>query len=369
MQWEKPSYSRKQIRRAGDLIAKDVDEPVRFAADFANAKVVFRHLQAQLIFNNWRAAHAYPLNTFQITLKARAARVDPEALTAQRLKRSPSIVAKLRRFEKMDLARMQDIGGCRAIVCDIPAVYALMQAFETGRARHILEGYDDYIAEPKEDGYRGVHLIYKYVGRGNGAVYNGLRIEVQLRTQIQHAWATAVETVGLFRREAIKSGEGNEQWREFFRVASDGFSILEHDDPAPTEAKAKIRDTLSDLASHLDVFSRLHHYSEALRLVEQSGDASQYLLELDLANDQLTVRGFGKQQRGKAQQEYAIAEQRLASTGDVVLVSVENVIALRKAFPNYFADTSLFIATLERVLNWDSTASRNWLKEWVDRLN
>jgi hypothetical protein len=36
---------------------------------------------------------------------------------------------------------------------------------------------------------------------------------------------------------------------------------------------------------------------------------------------------------------------------DVVLVSIDSISALKKAYPNYFADTVDFIATLHEVLN------------------
>ena len=358
MEWERPRFSRKQVRRAGDILAKELEPPFAWGDEGERIiqEAIFRESTARHVFNNWRSAHAYPLNTFQVTLRSRAHKVDPEALTAQRLKRAPSILAKLQRFEKMDLARMQDIGGCRAIVRDISSVYALMDAFESGRARHVLEDWDDYIEVPKDDGYRGVHLIYKYVGRGKSVAYNGLRIEVQLRTQIQHAWATAVETVGLFRREALKSGEGDVRWREFFRVASGVFSLLERGFEIDDENREIAQSRLFELVLELDVFNRLDGYKRALSLVEQGKEDSSYLLELDFQEDKLTVRGFAKNEREMAQAEYAIAEQRLATKGDVVLVSVENIMALRKAFPNYFADTTLFIVTLRKALNWGSTA-------------
>jgi ppGpp synthetase/RelA/SpoT-type nucleotidyltranferase len=44
----------------------------------------------------------------------------------------------------------------------------------------------DYAAEPKPDGYRAKHLV---------AVAGGLRVEIQLRTAGQHAWAELVESL------------------------------------------------------------------------------------------------------------------------------------------------------------------------------
>ncbi|MGO4703822.1 RelA/SpoT domain-containing protein [Dyella sp. 2RAB6] len=313
-------------------------------------------MAAHVVFDNWRSAHAYPLNTFQVTLRARAQRIDRNALTAQRLKRAPSIMAKLQRFAAMDLARMQDIGGCRAILQDVEAVYALRAAFNDSRARHVLESTDDYIVAPKDDGYRGIHLVYKYVGRGTKTAYNGLRIEVQLRTKIQHAWATAVETVGLFRREAIKAGEGDPRWREFFKIASNAFARLEEHDLHVTAEHQRLALQLQAQVDELEVLNRLAHYSEALRFVQeagQTGEASMYLLELDLDEDELSVRSFRDSERSRAQEAYAAAEERLGDRGDVVLVTVENVMALRKAYPNYFADTTLFLEVLEATLRWD----------------
>ncbi len=52
-------------------------------------------------------------------------------------------------------------------------------------------------------------------------------IEVQLRTRLQHNWATAVETVGIFTGEALKSSQGNEDWQDFFRLVSTWFAHKE----------------------------------------------------------------------------------------------------------------------------------------------
>ena len=82
------------------------------------------------VINNWRSSHAFPLNTLQIGLKERAQRVDADALIAQRIKRLSSIKAKLERFRSMDLARMQDIGGCRAVVHSVRAVDNLDAVFQ-----------------------------------------------------------------------------------------------------------------------------------------------------------------------------------------------------------------------------------------------
>lgn len=70
----------------------------------------------------------------------------------------------------------------------------------------------DYISEPKDDGYRAVHVIVKYDDR---------RIEVQLRTRIQHEWAFTVEGVTSRFGLDVKAGGGPPEVREWFAAVSE----------------------------------------------------------------------------------------------------------------------------------------------------
>jgi ppGpp synthetase/RelA/SpoT-type nucleotidyltranferase len=107
----------------------------------------------------------------------------------------------------MELARMQDIGGLRAVVSSLKKARDLEQNYRNSSFKHELVGQRDYIARPSPSGYRSVHLIYRY--RNDRAPdYNGLLIELQIGTRLQHAWATAVETMGTFLSYALKSSEG-----------------------------------------------------------------------------------------------------------------------------------------------------------------
>jgi ppGpp synthetase/RelA/SpoT-type nucleotidyltranferase len=54
----------------------------------------------------------------------------------------------------------------------------VVEYYETkSRMKHHLVGTDQYIVSPKPSGYRGVHLVYKYVSDKDQA-WNGLRIEL-----------------------------------------------------------------------------------------------------------------------------------------------------------------------------------------------
>ncbi len=42
-------------------------------------------------------------------------------------------------------------------------------------------------------------MVYKFISESpQFSQYNEMLIEIQLRTRLQHNWATAVETVGIF---------------------------------------------------------------------------------------------------------------------------------------------------------------------------
>lgn len=236
MAFAKPQYSRKEVNKAGHIIARPdtgVGAPTQ--------------LWAEEVLTNWRASHAYPINTFQSTLRDKLERIDPQALVAQRLKRRPSIIAKLQRFEKMELARMQDIGGLRAVVSTVPKVRALDSAYRAARFAHELHHSKNYIDDPKKDGYRGIHLIYRYRNE-KVSEYDGLSIELQLRTRAQHAWATAVETLGTFLGQALKSGVGQKEWRDFFSTAGAAFAMLEKTSPVPGFETMSAQDVYSELA-------------------------------------------------------------------------------------------------------------------------
>ncbi|MCF7790532.1 MAG: hypothetical protein K9M56_00915 [Victivallales bacterium] len=82
------------------------------------------------IVSNWRACHAYPINTFQSTLRQKVKVIDSNALVAQRLKRFISIIKKLGRSKGMQLSRMQDIGGLRAVLSNITKVRKLENVYK-----------------------------------------------------------------------------------------------------------------------------------------------------------------------------------------------------------------------------------------------
>lgn len=306
------------------------------------------------VVNNWRSSHSFPLNTFQIGLRNHTTQIDPEGLVAQRIKRLPAIIFKLNRFPTMTLTEMQDIGGCRAIVADIPRVKELRELLAQSRMKHALVREKDYITKPKDSGYRGIHLVYRYHS-DRKTTYNGLQIEVQLRSRPQHIWATAVETVGTLIRQSLKSSVGEEQWLRFFQVMSSFIALREKVPlvPGTPTTRDALVDELGRLADGLQVESRLIAYRSAIREYSHSIDGARwYLLEFYPGKDSV-VTGFKRSELDKAMRQYLETEKRLrdASPGsEVVLVSVDSLATLEAAYPSYFADTDEFLAILRKAL-------------------
>ncbi|MDX5299682.1 MAG: RelA/SpoT domain-containing protein, partial [Gammaproteobacteria bacterium] len=88
----------------------------------------------------------------------------------------------------------------------------------------------DYIKRPKSTGYRGIHDVYSYdVNSKNGDKYRGLLIEIQYRTLVQHAWATAVEVIGFITENQPKFQQGDQRYLECIPVCQpdSGQSVYE----------------------------------------------------------------------------------------------------------------------------------------------
>jgi len=336
-------FSNTQINRAGTILAK----PESFGSRDQD--------WAASVLANWRACHGYPINTFQATLRSKLKSEFDSSIVAQRLKRAPSIISKLQRFQGMQLARMQDIGGLRAVLRAVAQVRHLEKSYRVSSFAHTLTNSKNYIDEPKDDGYRGVHLIYRY--KSNAApAYDGLSLELQLRTSRQHAWATAVETMGTFLGQALKSGQGDDAWRAFFREASAALTHIEKTPPIPgfeNMDKAKVFAALVATERRLNVLEKLQGFAIAAeQITTERGQGAYHLIVLDSVNRRVAIRPYPVANLEQANVDYAEVEQRTrAGEGvDAVLVAAGPITALRKAYPNYFLDTQAFLKQMNVII-------------------
>lgn len=338
--WAKSEYSKNEVCRAGETLIKpmtDIDE----------------FIHAMDVLSNWRAAHAYPMHALLIFVRNKASKIDSSSIVVQRLKRTPSILDKLSRYAQMKLHRMQDIGGCRAIVKTVSDVEKLSDNLSKSRTRHKLHKIDNYIDKPKESGYRGVHLVYKY--NGDKESYKDYFVEVQLRSKIQHTWATAVEIVDTFTKQALKSSKGDKKWQDFFTYVSAELAKMEK---RPLGENARGIDTKSEvirLAEELNVINLLNAFTVSTdHIISNDHNKSDYfLLELKDGAKQIYITKFEAESLEIATQTYLDKEKQAKDNPDildVVLVSANSMRSLRSAYPNYFADSKGFIKNLTKII-------------------
>lgn len=342
-----PNESKEQINKAGLALIKNPGDKVALS-----------------IADRWRACHAYPINTFQATLRIKTKKFKGSVIVAQRLKRMPTIIDKLRRHP-MKLARMQDIGGVRAVLGSIKDVYKLASEYKD-KSRFGHELVDsltrDYIQNPRdEDGYRSLHLIYKYKGTNKKAnKYDGLLIELQIRTKLQHIWATAVETMGTFLGQALKSRLGDKEWQDFFALTSSAFAVSEGMPPIPKHRMMTRDDIYAGIAKaneELRVLEKIRSYTKVVKIIDKFGTSktgwSYYLVVLNSEDKTVQIKSYRRDAMERALKDYAKIEEKTLGGEKVeaVLVSAGGPIStLRQAYPNFFLDIKDFVDKIEAII-------------------
>lgn len=335
-----PQYKRSQVTRAGQRI---------LAGE--------RRLEDLVVLENWRACHAWVINTFQVNLRRRSRGTD--IVVGTRLKRRSTIINKLTRFPTMQLGRMHDIAGCRVIFPDIASLIAFRQDVHRARFAHKRKSVDEekwnYIEYPKADGYRGIHDVYEYASRSTAAdEWKGLLIEIQYRTLLQHSWSTAVEVAGLLTHNNPKFGQGAPEFIEFFAVASE---LLARNFEGMTSCYPD--ETLENLRA------RLIALEEQTRILQLFRRVNSKVVNIDFKMNNILVFPFVTKEIDENESDLQIIpyssvsaaidkynqlEKEREGEADIVLVRADNFDNLRITFRNYFADTTEFVQNLDSAL-------------------
>jgi len=373
MAWSAPRYSRTQVDAAAESV---IHPPSVF--DLDNVAAIYGEAGHALhVVNDWRAAHNWPLSSIRKTLENRAKRIDPLSVTVQRLKRLPSIQAKLRREQHrhLKLTQIEDIGGCRAVVATAMNAIALAGSYKARDLLSVLYRERNYVARPKPDGYRSIHFVYKYRSDSERyKAFNNLRIEIQIRSQPQHAWATALETVETFASIPLRATSGSmflrpqkyvTLWKRLFVLMSSVIADLEGLGPVPGTPSdmTELVDELGRLESELLAVNCLEAWTgavDSLPIISNNPEAHWFLLQLDPQRRWIKVDSFPEKNSMEAFEKYVSAEapERDAPSTNVVLVSADSLSALKRAYPNYWADTNMFVQILQGVIKGQYVKTR-----------
>lgn len=344
-------FSKNQVDKAGRAIRKGCSDSER--------------KDAILKIQNYRETHLYPLMLIKNHLVKAVKKVSKAGLVARRLKMLSTIIDKLERpsldgkkENAISLLRMQDIGGCRAIVSNFKQLQELHQKLKNSRSVHKIVKVDDYLT-PKDSGYSGIHLTYScFAGTEEDHEWKKTKIEVQLRTELQHAWATSLEIIDTLENIKLKtSSVGHPEWRRFFRIAG---MLVAHDEKfcmlLPEEI-APLQEELRSLERGLSVRRKLSGYNLAIKVSTDKKNLPKRALahqgmflvllkknDVDKPDDPsflVTLNAYSQREVDQAFSDLALSEEN----SDVVisvLVSAGDVRNLKKAYPNYFGSSRKF---------------------------
>ena len=332
-------YSRKSIDKAGRVIISSPTE-------------IFDYIDAVAKVDDWRKLHLPVIEKLASHISELLYKEGiPVAFSSQRLKRMTSIKEKLIRTPNMGLGGVQDIGGGRFVFEDMKSLLRAKACITKATFDHFSLDHDlyDYISVPKESGYRSIHFIYKYSNADSES--DGMRVELQIRTKLQHDWATAVETAELISHSSLKASQGDPAWLDFFKLVSAIFALKE-EQPIneayrnmteedycrifyETDKKYRFVDNLTALVGAVDLSEK------------ESFVGGYVLLVIDYEKKRISIRHFKQEETDLANEQYAQIEKSInRETEAVVLVAVADMKALREAYSSYFLDADEFLSEL-----------------------
>lgn len=357
-------YSKNNVKKAGKQL---IDEPT--------------NEQALEILSYWRSTHEKPLSyaVNYIEKLAKKHLGNGNYILAHRPKRTSSIINKLRRFNEngMQLSTMQDIAGCRLILKDMADLNRILKIL-TNSAK-VFSIRNDYIKEPKSDGYRSIHLVGNFTA-------NGIErpIELQIRTKVQHAWATAVEIVDLFTKQFLKHNQGEENWKKFFLHSSkmlgyfetcfrDNINVLTNKDYIidkntqiilQKNYSEDIKDSFEQVyyyAKTYNIHAQFKAFTDSLvrttDIINAQKCKNEYLLLhiFEIIDNKFQIEHiiFAKDKYYEAEEAYMKKEKDALNSNyeTVALISTSSIENIKEAYPNYFADSTSFSNFINLVVN------------------
>lgn len=358
-------FSKKDVVRAGIALTND---------NLINDEESFQKTMDVLTY--WRDSHVFPLNNAHQLLNKFVLKVDENAFIAKRLKRFDSIKKKLQRFEQMQLKNMQDIGGIRVVVTTLEQVNSIFNTLAQEVYFHNngqFIKFDNYIEKPKDDGYRSLHMVGKF----NTDDHDERKIEFQIRTKLQHSWATSLEIVDIFTGQNLKGNAGFANYQTFFKNISDQFQIMENlkgfkNNDKGTFLKEYLRDAITnrkninqclEITEFLDrkignnsIEQQLKYYCETAKKINHDLSSGKFangfvLIQLDTDTQKIDYYFFPKEKHSEASLKYSYYEKEFSKQKHLIvtLLSTDAMGGLKQAYPNYFADSEFFLAHVKYI--------------------
>ncbi|HZY80587.1 MAG TPA: hypothetical protein VFE50_13770 [Cyclobacteriaceae bacterium] len=325
-----------EINRIGDSIRLESSNP---------SETILASLQS------YRISHKEALSTIFNVLCKCSRTIEASAITTYRIKRIESIIRKLQRYPDMQLSRMWDIAGCRCIFSGNTQVYKLLKLIQQDASVKVKKIYN-YIEMPQEEGYRSLHLFLEIPG-------SNVTIEVQIRNQIDHNWATLVEITDLLFNVRLKEYADNSQLLMFHRLLADKPNLS-------FEKKQIIIDTIKtfDYIQKLsNVFSK-NYIQVRKRWLEIEGSGVKYFLIEAKADEVPRIHAFKNFSEAEATYFDVYKSNKNAN---IVLthLAVANYQNMSVAYSNYILTFHTFLDDYYQILEdliYDTMKNLSYIK-------
>jgi len=308
------------------------------------------------IVDQWRVAHAYVLNTFQALLRNKLKNYSDEIEFAQRLKRKRTVLDKISSQRCSDVLTMHDLAGCRLIFPSRELLDTFRDNFLQSRhQKHVPKHFDEpdkynYIKNPKDSGYRGIHDVIRHYPRKSGGPWDNLLVEIQYRTINQHAWATAVEVADIIKGTRNKFEWSSDDSSYFFRLASEIISRYHEDSSSCLSYMSwtHVWNEFKECERRTNLLSLLKGLESNRGNIRIGKHTVLYVYR-----DEHTGNLYTMSQRCRSNKSAISEEERLSKRGDildVVYVKSDKPNTIYSAYRNYFLNSVQFVELIEAAM-------------------
>lgn len=322
--------SKAQIDKAGQILS-DLNRPYDETA-----------LELEYVFEQYRKDHLEPLTKLTLELQNWLQQYDREYYIAQRLKRRPQILRKLRRFS-VRLTQLQDIGGCRIIVdknSDVDDLVSyIKQKFSGSDISSIIREVDYRELGRDDTGYRAYHIILDV---------SGFKTELQIRSRIQHYWSESIERTSVIYGYRLKEKEGDEAVIGYFKLFSNALHGIEtsHSMPRPVEIELQQKRVIAEeLISKSSNASTLggHVNADIVRAMaeregQNAGDLNNWILVFDWNDGNFVLWDVVGRSTDEAIAAYTRYEKQFPEEEkyEVVLIGSSDIATVPQTHSHYF---------------------------------
>ena len=178
-----------------------------------------------------------------------------------------------------------------------------------------------------------------------------MKTELQVRSLLQHSWATAIESLGLKKKVNMKAGEGDDKTLRYMELIASLFALEENtalgqnvpQDPLEIFNKVKRRDADTGALKIIRAIKMLPTFSGG-----NKKSTAYYVIKVDAQTGEAKIYSYGNTQFEEAA-DFCAEIEKNNHGAFAVLVSAKDVASPLKAYPNYLADATLFVQEVDRI--------------------